>query len=222
MSKTNEQKSADIKDAAMSKCFWHASKFGLAGLAAGGGVTYGLTQTKSLTRYMGTSARAAIPLMVGMFCFSVSYEHAIYDSIRNPEKWGLEYTPTAQERARMQRKAANPKHVELSDFDLQFDPDHRNRQFKPLSWYQRVFNFYIDSPTAFVIGIGAPLGVYIWKNQNPKLTQMQKGLATRVTTQAFVIGLLVSVYGVRDILKRRGKYEGEEIFEEHEREHQRN
>jgi hypothetical protein len=176
------------KDEALTKAFWHGVNWGVVGFAGGAGASYGLTQTKRFKPFMGTSAKLAIPLMAGFFMFGLKYEHAIYDAIRNPEKWNLTYQ------------------FKTEDVEQMLEGEVDTRKYKPLSQPKRVCNYMYDHPATMLGSMVAPLiGTVLYKNLHiPNLSLTQRLLNSRVMAQGGTISIIGVMIGFHSIMDRNG------------------
>ncbi len=83
MSKREEE----VMDIAYQKGFkWGLSGFG----AASAAMFYSYKRVPGLSSKIGHSAMSGLPLMAGIFAFTVACEQTLYDAHRHPENYGLE------------------------------------------------------------------------------------------------------------------------------------
>jgi len=184
-----EYKKEFTKEEALSKAYYNAINYGVAGLLAGTGASLGLTRTK-LRPYMSISAKFAIPLMLGIFSFSVAYEHNIADAIRNPAKWGLTYQFTP-----------DPHDSRLGEQVIR-----EQKRYKPLPFYKSAANYLNENPITIVAATGIPLAAAVlYKNmQVTDLAVQQRILNSRIMAQGGVITILLSVMGFKAFMDRNG------------------
>jgi hypothetical protein len=184
-----EYKKEFTKEEALNKAFYNAINYGVGGLAVGVGASLGLTRTK-LRPFMSTSAKFAIPLMVGIFSFSVAYEHNIYDAMHNPAKWGLTYqfTPDPHDDRLGEQKIRDQK------------------RYKPLPFYKEAANYLNENPITIVAATGIPLAAAVlYKNLQAKdLAVQQRILNSRIIAQGGVITILLSVMGFKAFMDQHG------------------
>jgi hypothetical protein len=104
---------------------------------------------------MGLSAKASLPVMAGLFMWSVRFELTVSDATRHPENWGL---------------------VEVTDNGLQL------KKVKNMPVHHQAMNYAYDHPFTMIVGMGLPFASFIL-HQNLKLkhlTLSQKIMHSRV------------------------------------------
>jgi hypothetical protein len=163
-------------------------------------------QASKFNKYMGTSAKVAVPVMAGLFAFALTSELAIYSMNRDPSKWGI------SDKARY-------------DYQVQVPLSHRNSNINSSSsssggsvaasggygmpFHHSILNFMHDRPFATVMGLGGPLAAFIF-NEQYKLKHLklsQRVMHTRVFAQGGILSILLLTMGAKDFIERKGRYE---------------
>ena len=155
---------------------------GAAGFVAGGvGTLLANKYSPWFQKYMGLSAKASLPIMSGLFLWSLNFELTVTDATRNPEKWGLieggEYKPAARKESK-------------------------------LPYHEQAMNYAYDNPFTMIVGMGAPFATGIlYKNLQMKhLTLSQKIMHSRVFAQAGILTIALSTMAFREYMGKRGKF----------------
>ena len=154
-------------------------KWGTAALVLGGGGTAAATMfNKNFARFMSISAKTSIPVMFGLFVFSIKFEHTISAATRFPENFGL------TDEAIIKRKVS-------------MMPIHHS-----------IMNSLYDHPFAFILATGGPFAGFVLSQQMKlkHLTISQRVMHSRVIAQAGIITLAMTTMAFREFMDRRGRY----------------
>jgi hypothetical protein len=154
-------------------------KYGLAsGAAVGAGTVVAHFKHAKFGAIKNLSVKTAIPLMAGLFVFSLKFEKVMYDCNRNPGKWGLaEYVEKGV-------VTNMPFHHRVANAVY----DHP---------------YYLIAATGLPLA-----GTILSKQLEMKnLTLSQKIMHTRVFAQAGVLTLLLTTMGFREYMHKHGRFE---------------
>jgi hypothetical protein len=156
-----------------------AIKYGTIGLVAGGaGTVLASTYNTSFHKYMSISAKTSIPVMVGVFLFSLKYELTLSSAQRYPEEWGLS------------------------------DEFIKERKVSHLPVHHRIMNTLYDHPFLFITCTGGPFAAFVLRQQMQiqHLTISQRVMHSRVIAQAGIISLAMTTMAFREYMDRRGRF----------------
>ena len=121
----------------MSLAAGEAIKWGVGGATTvGTAVAIANMQSPKFQKYMQVSAKVSLPVMTGLFLFSLKYEHGITSMNRNPYLWD-----------------------DLTEQNL------KTGRITSMPVHHRAANFLYDHPFGFVGGLGVPIAAYILKTQ---------------------------------------------------------
>ena len=154
-------------------------KYGLAtGTAVGAATIVAHFKHAKFGAMKNLSVKTAIPLMAGLFIFSLKFEKVMYDCNRNPADWGLaEYVEKGV-------VTKMPFHHRVANAVY----DHP---------------YYLIAATGLPFA-----GMILSKQLQMKhLTLSQKIMHTRVFAQAGVLTLLLSTMGFREFMNKHGRFE---------------
>jgi len=111
-------------------------KYGGAGFIVSAAATALATvKSTNFSKYMSVSAKSSIPIMTGVFLFTLNYELTQYSCGRFPEKWGLSEKTLKEGRV-------------LS-----------------MPFHHQIMNSLYDHPFAFIVLTGAPFAGFILSEQ---------------------------------------------------------
>ena len=163
-----------------------AIKAGVAAALAGGAGSFAASKlSPNFAKYMSISAKVSLPVMAGMFMFSLRYEHAISAINRNPHAWGL------------------------SDKDaLLANPSIPGYRVTTMPIHHRLMNGLYDNTFGFIFCTGAPFAAYIL-SQQLKLTHhtlSQRVMHSRVFAQAGILTIGLSTLAFREFMDKRGRF----------------
>jgi len=135
-------------------------------------------KSPSFSKYMSVSAKSSLPIMTGIFLFTLNYELTQYSCSRFPEKWGL-----SEKNIKEGRILSMPIH-------------------------HRIMNGMYDHPFAFIVVTGAPFAGYILNEQMKlkHLKFSQRLMQTRVFAQGGIITILLTTMAFREFMERRGRF----------------
>ena len=156
-----------------------AIKYGTFGFVTGGtGTMLASTYNSSFQKYMSISAKTSIPVMLGVFLFSVKYELTMSSARRYPEEWGLS------------------------------DEFIKERKVSQLPVHHRIMNTLYDHPFLFIACTGGPFAAFVLRQQMQlqHLTISQRVMHSRVIAQAGIISLAMTTMSFREYMDRRGRF----------------
>ena len=154
-------------------------KYGSSGLIVSAAATaFASMKSTSFNKYMSISAKSSIPIMTGVFLFTLNYELTQYSCGRFPEKWGL-----TEKTLKEGRVSSMPIH-------------------------HRIMNSMYDHPFAFIVVTGAPFAGYILSEQMKlrHLKFSQRLMQTRVFAQGGITTILLSTMAFREYMDQRGRF----------------
>ena len=152
-------------------------KWGTGAMVVSGAGTVAATMySKNFAKFMSISAKTSIPMMFGLFVFSIKFEHTISAATRSPEDFGL------SDEAVIQRKVS-------------MMPIHHS-----------IMNSLYDHPFIFIAATGGPFAGYVLSQQMKlkHLTISQRVMHSRVIAQAGIITLAMTTMAFREFMERRG------------------
>jgi hypothetical protein len=155
---------------------------GAAGFVAGGvGTLLASKYSPWFQKYMGLSAKASLPVMAGLFMWSLNFELTMTDATRNPEKWGL---------------------IEDGEFKMELKKESK------LPYHHQAMNYAYDNPFTMIVSMGAPLAsTVLYQNLKLKhLTLSQKIMHSRVYAQAGILTIALTTMAFREYMGKRGRF----------------
>jgi len=154
-------------------------KYGAGAVAVvGSGTVLATHRIPAFAKYMSLSAKVSLPVMAGLFMFTLKFEHAISSCNRFPERWGL-----SEENIKRNIVTRIPIH-------------------------HRVANALYDNPFSLIVALGAPFaGVVLSRQMAMKhLTISQRVMHSRVFAQAGILVIGLSTLAFRDYMNKRGRF----------------
>mmetsp|Transcript_26177 Transcript_26177/g.26417 ORF Transcript_26177/g.26417 Transcript_26177/m.26417 type:complete len:185 (+) Transcript_26177:121-675(+) len=171
------------KEKVMSLALGEGLKWGLISTSAGlGGTLYGMKYSPLFVKSFSTSARTSIPVMAGVFSFSLAYELTMNSAHRYPERWGLE-------EGSLTKKAADRIPTNM--------PFHHTAAN---TLYDYSFEF------VGVAGLGLASKILYDQMKITQLTISQRIMHSRVFAQAGVLSILLPTMAFREFMDKRGRY----------------
>ena len=162
-----------------------AIKAGCFAVLIGGAGSVAATKfSPAFAKYMSVSAKVSLPVMAGMFFFSLRYEHAISAVSRNPAAWGIDDGGVSS--------AGSKATTTVSTMPI----------------HHRALNFLYDNTFSVILCAGAPFAAFIL-SQNLKhkhLTLSQSIMHSRVMAQAGILTIGLTTLGFRDYMEKRGRF----------------
>lgn len=188
-----EEAALEAKLMAEAKVFKKRKEERIMSLAAGEGIKWGVggattvgaatvlatMQSAKFNRFTQISAKVSLPVMAGLFFFTLKYELAITNMNRNPHLW-----------------------EDLSDKNLKSG----NITYMPV--HHRMANFLYDHPFGCVAGFGVPFAAYILKTQLAlkHITFSQRIMHSRVFAQGGILTMGMAIMGFREYMNKRGRF----------------
>lgn len=157
-----------------------AIRWGVGGATTVGAATVLATmQSAKFNRFTQISAKVSLPVMAGLFLFTLKYELAITNMNRNPHLW-----------------------EDLSEKNL------RNGRITYMPVHHRVANFLYDHPFGCVAGLGVPFAAYILKTQLAlkHITFSQRIMHSRVFAQGGILTMGMGIMAFREYMNKRGRF----------------
>jgi len=158
-----------------------AVKAGAMGIAvAGCGSVFATYNIPKFAKFMSISAKVSLPVMAGLFFFSLRYEHSISSMNRHPERWGL-----------------SDDIVSSGKVTASTMPIHH-----------KILNTLYDNTFSFIAMTGAPFAGYVL-SQQLKLTHLtlsQRVMHSRVFAQAGILTIGLSTLAFREWMDKRGRF----------------
>ena len=164
----------------MSLAAGEAIKWGVGGASTvGAGVVAATMQSPKFNKYMQVSAKVSLPVMAGLFLFTLKYEHGITNMNRHPHLWD-----------------------DLTDQNL------KTGRITSMPVHHRAANFLYDHPFGLIGGFGAPLAAYILKTQLAlkHITLSQRIMHSRVFAQGSILTMGMGIMAFREFMNKRGRY----------------
>lgn len=180
MSQKKDTSTLAIKERTLSICLGEAIKYTtVTGAVSTAGVLYMLQYRPWFKKSTNVSVRVAIPTMVALFTFGLSFELTMVAAQRHPERWGLAPSPD------------NSKKVPLV-----------------IPFHHWVMNRVYDHPWVTMTVLGAPLAGLILNTQLKlkHLTLSQRIMHTRVFAQAGILTIALTTLGFREYMERNGRF----------------
>lgn len=167
------------EDRVFSLSLGEGVKWGIAAsVIVGAGTVAATYKHKKFNALTNMSTRMAIPIMSGLFVFSVKFENTMLDCNRHPENWGL-------------KEYVDKGSVSVMPFHHKFMNYVHDHPFEMIAG--------LGIPFA---------GFMLKKNLALKhLTLSQKIMATRVYAQAGVLTILLITMGFREFMHKNGRFE---------------
>jgi hypothetical protein len=156
-----------------------AIKGGLFGFGVIGAGVMGLTRfNPKFNKMMQVSAKVSLPVMAGLFLFTLRYEHAITDISRRPEEWGLT------------------------------DDNVRRGKASRIPIHHKAANFLYDHPFGMIMTGAVPIIGYIFNDQMQykHLKFSQRVMHSRVFAQGSIITMALTIMAFREWMDRRGRF----------------
>lgn len=169
------------RERVLSLAAGEAIKAGATGIVlAGLGTAFATYNSMKFAKYMSVSAKTSLPVMAGMFFFSLRYEHAISSMNRNPEAWGLTDSIISSGKV---TSSTMPIHHAL-------------------------LNKLYDNPFSFIVLTGGPLAAYVLSQQLKlsHLTLSQRIMHSRVFAQAGILTIGLSTLAFREWMDKNGRF----------------
>ena len=169
------------KERVMSLALSEALKWGTGGiLVAGLGTAAATVRSSSFSKYMSVSAKTSLPVMAGLFLFTLKYEHAIADMNRRPQVWGLS--------------------------DDVISSGKITSGNMPL--HHRAMNALYDNTFSVILLAGAPFAALVLSQQLKlkHLTLSQRLMQSRVFAQAGILTIGLSTLAFREYMEKRGRF----------------
>eukprot|EP01041_Mallomonas_annulata_P010933 gene10933-22825_t len=159
-------------------------KYGALATAIGGGVTlYGIKYVPWFNKSFSTSAKTSIPVMAGVFTWSLMYELTMNSAHRYPERWGIDDPTNLPDPSQVARKSE-----------------------KRLPFHHWVANTLYDNSFQFVglAGVGLAAKIFRDQLQLQHITVSQRIMHSRVFAQAGILSILLPTMAFREFMERRG------------------
>lgn len=172
------------KERVLSLAAGEAMKGGVLGASIVGAATYymSLTNTKGFAKNTQISTRVSLPIMAGLFLFSLRYELSITSMNRNPEAWGL------------------------TDKEITSMAKENRVSYMPI--HHRIANAIYDHPFVAILSFGIPCAGYILKEQLKlkHLTVSQRVMHSRVFAQGSILTMALSTMAFREYMDKHGRF----------------
>ena len=169
------------RDRILSLANGEAIKAGLGGVGvAGAGAYFATKNSLNFAKYMSVSAKVSLPVMAGLFMYTLRYEHSISSMNRYPERWGLSDEVIASGK------------VTVSTMPV----------------HHKLLNALYDNTFSVILFTGAPFAGYVL-SQQLKLTHLtlsQRVMHSRVFAQAGILTMALSTLGFREWMDKRGRF----------------
>eukprot|EP00605_Chrysophyceae_sp_TOSAG23-4_P001577 GSChrysophyteH1.ASY1.ANO1.1732.1 assembled CDS len=138
------------------------------------------------------SMKVAIPVMAGVFTFSLKYEHTQHRLKLQPDLVGDLNIPSEHDPQYLQEKS-NP---------------NTNKVQSSMPIRHKIGNYLYDHPFSMIVAFGVPFAIYIFRRQlaYKHLSTSQKVMHSRVIAQGGILSFTLSTMAFRNYMDRNGRF----------------